>query len=195
TSSLTPAKDRPLSSERPSRAQTSARTDLVISAKSLLRMCESAHSAVASMQKVRTRGDHRAFLLSRNKWSRRFSGTTRFCLLAISAWLASAAGTVRPDDHPTARGYDALPDEGTIGGAIGIVFITAPTIVAIPRADAATERAAFPATPAPPGSGPIQPGGEAGTAATSKAPVAKANNRFLMTSSFSWPSHPNASGV
>src|SRR5262249_59563325 len=82
--------------------------------------------------------------------SRRFSGTTRFCLLAIPAWLASAAGAVRPDDRSTVRRYDALPDKRTVG-AIGIVritvCITAPTIVAIPRPDAEAERADPHATP------------------------------------------------
>src|SRR6266567_3304623 len=95
-------------------------------------------------------------LLSCNEWPRRFSGTTRFCLLAYSRLVASAAGTVRPDDHPAIRRYDAFLHEGTVG-AIGIVCVTAvcvtavcvtaPTIVAIPRPDAEAERADLHASP------------------------------------------------
>jgi hypothetical protein len=54
---------------------------------------------------------------------------------------------VRSDDHATARRYDALPDKGTLGGAIGIVFVTAPTIVTIPRPNAEAERADLHASP------------------------------------------------
>jgi hypothetical protein len=57
---------------------------------------------------------------------------------------------MRPDDHRTVRRYDALPDKGTVG-AIGVVFVTAPTIVAIPRPDAEAEWADLHAT----GSAPI----------------------------------------
>src|SRR5262249_44168378 len=70
-----------------------------------------------------------------------------FLPAGYSAWLALAAGAVRPDDRPTVRRYDAFPDEGTVG-AIGIVFITtAPTIVAVPRADAAAAPADLHASP------------------------------------------------
>src|SRR5262249_4061250 len=93
------------------------------------------------MQKVKTRGDHRAFCFHATSGPGGFPGPLVFACWLICAWLASAAGTVRPDDRPTVRRYDALPDEGTVG-AIGVVLITtAPTIVAIPRADAETERA------------------------------------------------------
>src|SRR6266481_1363132 len=72
------------------------------------------------------------------------------CLLAYSRLVASAAGTVRPDDHPAIRRYDAFLHEGTVG-AIGIVCVTvcvtAPTIVAIPRPDAEAERADLHASP------------------------------------------------
>src|SRR5262245_1987984 len=68
-------------------------------------------------------------------------------LLVSSACVASTAGTVRSDDHPAARRYDALPDKGTVGGAIGIVFVTAPTIITIPRPNAEAERADLHASP------------------------------------------------
>ena len=70
-----------------------------------------------------------------------------FLPAGYSARLASAAGAVRPDDRPTIRRYDALPDEGTVG-AIGVVLITtAPTIVAVPRPHAEAERADLHASP------------------------------------------------
>src|SRR5262245_13038956 len=69
--------------------------------------------------------------------------------LLFARWLipaSSAAGTVRPDDHPTARRYDAFLHERTVG-AIGIIFVTAPTIVTVPRPDAEAERADLNARP------------------------------------------------
>src|SRR5215813_13100735 len=99
------------------------------------------------MQKVKTRGDHRAFCFHATSGPGGFPGPLVFACWLICAWLASAAGTVRSDDRPTVRRYDALRDGGRVG-AIGVVLITtAPTIVAIPRADAEAERADSHATP------------------------------------------------
>src|SRR5262249_10389382 len=106
----------------------------------------SAQSAVASMKTVK-RAAIAARLRSSNAWPRGLPGTRRVGLLACPTLVSgSTTGAVRPDDHPTVRRYDALPDEGTVG-AIGIVFVTAPTIVAIPRPDAEAERADLHASP------------------------------------------------
>src|SRR5262249_1153494 len=95
----------------------------------------------------KTRGDRRAFCVHATPGPRGLPGPGRVCLLVCPPFVpGSTTGAVRPDDPPTVRRYDALPDEGTVG-AIGIVFVTAPTIVAIPRPDAEAERADLHASP------------------------------------------------
>jgi hypothetical protein len=106
----------------------------------------SAQSALASMKTVKRAALAARFALTRRVAPERFRDHSFLPPSLFPLGVASAAGTVRPDDPPSVRRYDAFLHERAVG-AIGIVFVTVPTIVAISRPDAEAERADLNARP------------------------------------------------